>query len=194
MNFTATASDDLALPAGAYTWDLDGNNTFGDGGFTGATASTTFATAGAKTVRVRVTDSGGSATTVAKTVNVNTVPVADFTVNPQTPRLNETVTFTSTSTDADAGQTLALAWDLDADGQFDDSTAANPTRAFPTEGEKVVRLRVTDSVGCHAHQGAPLRRPVGGARGRIHVVAGGSAARPDGDLHVHRNSVAGVGY
>jgi large repetitive protein len=147
VNFTATASDDLALPAAAYTWDLDGNNTFGDGGFTGATASTIFATAGAKTVRVRVTDSGGSATTVAKTVNVNTVPVADFTVNPQTPRLGETVTFTSTSTDADAGQTLAVAWDLDADGQFDDSTAANPTRAFPTEGEKVVRLRVTDSVG-----------------------------------------------
>ena len=147
VNFTATASDDLALPAGAYTWDLDGNNTFGDGGFTGATASTAFATAGAKTVRVRVTDSGASATTVVKTVNVNTVPVADFTVNPQTPRLNETVTFASTSTDADAGQTLALAWDLDADGQFDDSTAANPTRAFPTQGEKVVRLRVTDSAG-----------------------------------------------
>ncbi len=146
VNFTATASDDLALPAGAYTWDLDGNNTFGDGGFTGATASTTFATAGAKTVRVRVTDSGASATTVTKTVNVNTVPVADFTVNPQTPRLNETVTFTSTSTDAD-GQALTLAWDLDADGQFDDSIVANPTRAYPTQGEKVVRLRVTDSVG-----------------------------------------------
>ena len=147
VNFSATASDDLALPAAPYTWDLNGDNVFGDGGFTGATASTTFTTAGAKTVRVRVTDSGASATTITKTVNVNTVPVADFTVNPQTPRLNETVTFASTSTDADTGQTLALAWDLDADGQFDDSTAASPTRAFPTQGEKVVRLRVTDTLG-----------------------------------------------
>jgi PKD repeat protein len=147
VSFTATASDDLALPAAAYSWDLNGDNAFGDGGFTGATASTSFATAGAKTVRVRVTDSGGAATTVAKTVTVNTVPVADFTVNPQTPRLNETVTFTSTSTDADAGQTLAFAWDLDGDGQFDDSTVSAPTRAYPTEGEKLVRLRVTDSAG-----------------------------------------------
>ena len=147
VNFTATASDDLALPAAAYSWDLDGNNTFGDGAFTGATASTSFATAGAKTVRVRVTDSGGAATTVVKTVNVNTLPTAEFTVNPQTPRLGETVTFTSTSTDPDAGQTLALAWDLDGDGQFDDSTAANPTRVYPSEGEKLVRLRVTDTAG-----------------------------------------------
>ena len=147
VNFTATASDDLALPAAAYSWDLDGNNTFGDGAFTGATASTTFATAGAKTVRVRVTDSGGAATTIVKTVNVNTLPVADFTVNPQTPRLAETVTFTSTSTDSDTGQTLAFAWDLDGDGQFDDSTAAGPTRAYTGEGEQLVRLRVTDSAG-----------------------------------------------
>jgi PKD repeat protein len=146
VNFTASASDDLALPAGAYAWDLNGDNTFGDGGFTGATASTSFATAGAKTVRVRVTDSGGAATTVAKTVTVNTLPKAEFTINPQTPRLAETVTFTSTSTDPD-GQGLTFAWDLDGDGQFDDATIANPTRAYPTEGEKLVRLRVTDTAG-----------------------------------------------
>ena len=81
-------------------------------------------------------------------MNVNTLPVADFTLDPQTPRPNETVTFTSTSTDAEDGQAFrAYAWDLDGDGQFDDSTVAAPTSAYASEGEKVVRLRVTDSAG-----------------------------------------------
>ncbi len=39
---------------------------------------------------------------------------------------------------------LTYAWDLDGDGQFDDSTAATPTFTYATPGTRHVGLRVTD--------------------------------------------------
>jgi PKD repeat protein len=57
-----------------------------------------------------------------------------------------TVTFDgSGSSDPDPGDTLSYAWDLDGDGQFDDSTAINPTATFSSPGTYSVTLRVTDS-------------------------------------------------
>ena len=53
----------------------------------------------------------------------------------------------STSTDADAGDQLTYAWDLDADGQFDDSTSINPTKTYSTEGKYRPRVKVTDREG-----------------------------------------------
>jgi glucose/arabinose dehydrogenase len=50
------------------------------------------------------------------------------------------------STDPD-GDALTYVWDLDGDGAFDDSTAANPTRTYTTVAAITVRLRVTDSHG-----------------------------------------------
>lgn len=55
----------------------------------------------------------------------------------------------TTSTDPDPGDVLTYAWDLDGDGQYDDSTAAKPTRTYPV-GNVTVRLRVDDGKG---HQG-----------------------------------------
>jgi PKD repeat protein len=144
VTLTASATDDLALPAGAYAWDLNGDNQFTEN-VTTPTATTTFTGAGVKTVRLRVTDSGGVATTVTKTIN--TAPKADFGFEPQTPRLNERVTFTSTSSDAETA-TLTHAWDLDGDGQFDDGTGTTPSwPGYTSLGERVVRLRVTDAGG-----------------------------------------------
>ncbi len=150
VTFNGTATDDLALPAGALAWDTDNDGQFDDGTTNQVTA--TYATSGAKIVRFRVTDSGGSVTNVQKTVTVNTIPVADFTITPQTPRLNEPMTLSGApSSDADAGQTRTYAWDFDNDGQFDDATGISVTRpAYTTTGEKVLRLRVTDSLGATA--------------------------------------------
>ncbi len=52
----------------------------------------------------------------------------------------------STSTDPN-GDPLTYAWDLDGDGEFDDSTAANPSRTYTAPGAVTVRLRVTDAGG-----------------------------------------------
>ncbi len=53
----------------------------------------------------------------------------------------------SASTDPDAGDTITYAWDLDADGQFDDSTAAQPSFTYTVNGTYQVGLRVTDNHG-----------------------------------------------
>ena len=49
----------------------------------------------------------------------------------------------SGSTDPE-GDTLSYAWDLDGDGQYDDSTSAQPTRTYTSPGQVTVGLRVTD--------------------------------------------------
>ena len=51
------------------------------------------------------------------------------------------------TTDAD-GDVITYAWDLDGDGDYDDSTAADPpARTFTTAGTFTVRLRATDALG-----------------------------------------------
>ncbi|HEX4817258.1 MAG TPA: LamG-like jellyroll fold domain-containing protein [Nonomuraea sp.] len=57
------------------------------------------------------------------------------------------VTFSgAASSDAD-GDPLAYAWDLDGDGELDDSTAATPSFTYSQPGSYVVRLRVSDGRG-----------------------------------------------
>jgi glucose/arabinose dehydrogenase len=52
----------------------------------------------------------------------------------------------SASIDPEGGA-LTFAWDLDDDGQFNDSTLAAPTWTFTTSGAHRVRVRVTDPQG-----------------------------------------------
>jgi uncharacterized repeat protein (TIGR01451 family) len=53
----------------------------------------------------------------------------------------------SGSTPAQPGDTLSYAWDLDGDGQFDDSTLQKPTHQYTVAGTYTVRLKVTDQRG-----------------------------------------------
>ena len=53
----------------------------------------------------------------------------------------------SGSSDPDFGDTLEYAWDLDEDGQYDDSTAVSPNRTYTQVGTVSVGLRVTDDDG-----------------------------------------------
>jgi len=56
-----------------------------------------------------------------------------------------TVDFSSAgSAPAQTGDTITYAWDLDGDGQFDDSTLTNPSRTYTNPGTYNVRLKVTD--------------------------------------------------
>ena len=49
--------------------------------------------------------------------------------------------------DPDPGDVLRYAWDLDGDGQLDDSSAARPSFTYTTGGTYTVTLRVTDTSG-----------------------------------------------
>ena len=56
---------------------------------------------------------------------------------------------------ASTGTSLTYSWDLDGDGEFDDSTAVSPTWTYTTPANLVARLRVLDSAGL-ASTSAPL--------------------------------------
>jgi glucose/arabinose dehydrogenase/PKD repeat protein len=78
----------------------------------------------------------------------NRAPTAVAKAEPQAGPLPLTVNFDAGgSTDPDAGDTLAYAWDLDGDGQYDDSTAVKPSWKYTSAANVTVGLRVTDKGG-----------------------------------------------
>jgi PKD repeat protein len=78
----------------------------------------------------------------------NQAPVAVATATPTTGSAPLTVNFDGTgSSDPDVGDALSFAWDLDGDGAFDDSAAAQPTYTYTNSGAFTATLRVTDPGG-----------------------------------------------
>jgi PKD repeat protein len=76
----------------------------------------------------------------------NQPPTAVASGTPTTGSAPLTVQFDgSGSTDPDPGDSLSYAWDLDGDGQYDDSTAVAPTHTYTSQGVYTTSLRVTDS-------------------------------------------------
>ncbi|MER6668684.1 PQQ-dependent sugar dehydrogenase [Amycolatopsis japonica] len=81
----------------------------------------------------------------------NRPPTAVATATPSSGPAPLTVRFDGTaSTDPDAGDTLSYAWDLDADGAYDDSSAADPTWTYTAAAAVDAGLRVTDAHGASA--------------------------------------------
>lgn len=80
----------------------------------------------------------------------NVPPIAAYVTSASAGVAPFTVAFDArTSSDADPGDAtrLAYAWDLDDDGQFDDSTAVVTARTYTAQGPHNVVLRVTDPLG-----------------------------------------------
>jgi glucose/arabinose dehydrogenase len=95
-------------------------------------------------------------------------PTAVASANPTSGFTPLVVSFNgSLSTPGLVGDTLTYAWDLDGDGQFDDSTAQNPSRTYNTPGTFVTRLKVTDQRG-----GFGESQP-------INIVAGSTTTPPE---------------
>jgi dipeptidyl aminopeptidase/acylaminoacyl peptidase len=133
----------------SYEWDLDG-----DGIYETASGSTsyiyqTFASAGPRTVGVRVTDNDGdvSRTTATLTI-IDRPPIAAFTIYHNPSSVGQRVTFNgSTSSDSD-GRIVRYAWDLDGDGRFEETTVTpSIARTYRHAMTTVPRLRVTDDQG-----------------------------------------------
>ena len=74
-------------------------------------------------------------------LSFSVAPTADFTCSPCTVDAGTPVQFTSTTN----ATTPAYSWDLNGDGTFGDSTAANPIHTYPSAGTYTVGLAVTDS-------------------------------------------------
>jgi hypothetical protein len=83
----------------------------------------------------------------------------------------------SASTDPD-GDALTYAWDLDADGAFDDATGATPTfTAGSTPGTVTVSVRVTDGTASSTAGASVVVSQLDGHRWRTPVVRTRSTRR-----------------
>jgi hypothetical protein len=82
------------------------------------------------------------------------------TANPTSGPAPLTVQFTGNGSSDPDGDALSYAWDLDGDGAYDDSTAANPSFTYSTAGTYTARLRVTDARGASSLS-APITITVG---------------------------------
>lgn len=170
--FTAEA-DDADGEIASYAWD------FGDGSASDEAApSHTYATAGAYTVTLTVTDEQGDTATATTEVTALARPVASFTATPSDPAPGVVVAFEDTSTDAD-GTIISREWDF---GDGTTSTDEQPTHAFSVAGDHVVTLVVTDDDGLTASTTVS-----------VHVVAPGVADFTTAKAREAIDGVPGVG-
>jgi glucose/arabinose dehydrogenase len=113
--FDGRASTDPEGQPLSYSWDLNGDGTFGDS--TSPTPSYTYTTAGVYQPRLQVTDNVGLSDTAGVTITVgNTAPVAviDTPSSSLTWQVGQTVPFSGHATDAQDGTlpASALRWKL----------------------------------------------------------------------------------
>jgi glucose/arabinose dehydrogenase len=129
--------------------------------------------------------------------SANATPKAVVTANPTAGSAPLTVSFDgSGSSDPDPGDTLTYAWDLDDDGQYDDSTAAKPTYTYTSNGGYTPSLKVTDNDGAsdtasvtitvgNTPPTAIINEPAAGATWKVGDVinfSGGATDAQDGTL------------
>jgi glucose/arabinose dehydrogenase len=77
----------------------------------------------------------------------NSPPVAHAAADPTSGAAPLTVDFDGTGSSDPDGDTLSYAWDLDGDGEYDDSTEAQPSHTYTAPGTYDVGLKVSDSEG-----------------------------------------------
>jgi glucose/arabinose dehydrogenase len=115
VSFDGTGSADPEGKPLSYSWDLNGDGTFGDA--TSPTASYTYTTAGVYHPSLRVTDNQGASDTASATVTAgNTAPTAtiDSPLPTLTWKVGQTIKFSGHATDAQDGTlpASALSWSL----------------------------------------------------------------------------------
>ena len=153
--FDASASTDADGSIASYGWDF---NSDGITDRTGRTTTWQFATTGAATVRLTVTDNRGATGQFLQVLSVraaNQAPVAAFYATPAAPTTWNPVTFDGgTSYDPD-GTIASYRWDLDGDGVVDQS-GRTATRTYYAPATYWVTLFVTDSGGAMNSKSLPL--------------------------------------
>jgi PKD repeat protein len=141
--FDSTSEVDADRTITSIQWDFDNNGTLDGSG--DMPVPFVYPDAGTKSLRMRVTDSGGEEAERVFALKVNAPPVAQFSVSPEAPVVGQEVLFRSFSYDP-GGTALFYAWDTDGDG-FDDGTGETSTRTFTSAGAYQVHLRVADADG-----------------------------------------------
>ena len=103
------------------------------------------------TLTVVAVDGSGNSNHTAAIVDINKIPVANFTYSPDIPKTTDTVTFdASASCDPDPeGHIMEYIWNFgdSGDGNITTTTDAMITHSYATEGYYLVSLTVTDDKG-----------------------------------------------
>ncbi len=129
-----TLTDTSAGTVSTRTWDLGDGTTS-----TAQSAVKTYSTAGTYTVKLTVSNAGGS-TTTSKTISATaSTPTANFTASSTSGVAPLPVTFSNTSTNA-----INYSWNF-GDGITD--TAQNPSHTYASAGNYTVTLTATGSSG-----------------------------------------------
>jgi YD repeat-containing protein len=153
VSFDAAASKDPDGTIAKYEWDLDGNGTYETNTGTTASATTSYATPGARTVGLRVTDNGGATATTTRVVTAqNQAPSASFSATPNPVPTGTAVSLNASGSSDPDGTVVKYEWDLDGNGTYETNagTTATISRTFTPAGEKTLGLRVTDNSGAIA--------------------------------------------
>jgi glucose/arabinose dehydrogenase len=93
-------------------------------------------------------------------IGANNPPNAVATANPTSGPAPLTVQFTGGGSSDPDGDAITYSWDLNGDGTYGDSTAANPSFTYATAGTYTARLQVTDARGASSVS-APITITVG---------------------------------
>jgi hypothetical protein len=151
-NISVTATD----PAGAndplqYSFSCDGDTIYEIGPQSTSSTNCLFGDNGSYTVRVRVTDGDGEATTSTTGVTViNVPPVITSTYNngPVDEGGNATITITASDA-ASVNDPLSYEFDCDNDGEYEIGSQESPNAlcSFVNDGNFTVGVRVADGDG-----------------------------------------------
>jgi len=152
VRFDAGGSTDADGRIVLYRWDL-----YGDGQFATTTSVPMlpfpYLDNGERSVRVRVVDDDGNATTSdAITITVtNRAPEVELLASATAVTTGQTVGFDASASRDSDGRIVTFFWDLDGDGTFEQETEV-PTavRTYDDDGRYLARVRVVDDDGAEA--------------------------------------------
>ena len=139
VSFDGTGSSETNGSIVSYSWD------FGDGSSpgTGTTPSHTYATPGAYTVVLTVTDQDGYTAQISHSVVVDSPPIPAFSVSAG-PRAGAPASFNGSASNEPGGSIVSYQWSL-GDGAA--ATGASVSHTFASAGSFPVTLTVTDAKG-----------------------------------------------
>ncbi|MDQ6821651.1 MAG: PKD domain-containing protein [Actinomycetota bacterium] len=137
--FDGSSSSDPDGPITSYSW------TFGDGTTgTGATPSHVYASYGAYSVTLTVTDGDGQTASATQQIVVHALPVARFAVLTSGPTAGQPVAFDGSASSDPTASIVSYVWTFGDGGA---GTGATPRHTYTSYSTYTVTLTVTDSNG-----------------------------------------------
>ncbi|MBL4585886.1 MAG: gliding motility-associated C-terminal domain-containing protein [Flavobacteriales bacterium] len=146
--FTSTSVVSGGVTITDWNWDLDGDGQFDDA--FGPSINFQFNTPGTYNVGLQIITDAAETAGAYKLINVNPVPVADFSAPDVCEGTASLLTDQSTIDNSNGDVITSWEWDIDNDGLYDNAVGTSVTNDFMTASTYVVGLQVTSDKGCQS--------------------------------------------